>query len=122
MLDLSTSLIRSQRFSVVVDLLLTKDDVDINLKDSQYNRTPLSWAAENGHEAVVKQLLATGKVDVEAKNKEYNQTPLGWAAAKGHEAAIKLLQLNLLLYLYISIFLKRKEIRTKVQPGMHIQQ
>jgi ankyrin repeat protein len=34
-------------------------------KDYAYGRMPISWAAENGHEAVVKLLLATGKVDVD---------------------------------------------------------
>ena len=38
-------------------------DVDIDPKDS-FGWTPLSLAAEKGHEAVVKLLLATGKVDV----------------------------------------------------------
>jgi ankyrin repeat protein len=30
--------------------------VDVDLKDSKYGKTPLSWAAENGHETVVKLL------------------------------------------------------------------
>jgi ankyrin repeat protein len=33
------------------------DDVDLNSKDN-FGRTPLSWAAEGGHEAVVKLLLS----------------------------------------------------------------
>jgi ankyrin repeat protein len=33
----------------------------------------LSWAAENGHEAVVKMLVDTGKVDLDAKD-ETGQT------------------------------------------------
>src|SRR2546423_7590982 len=55
-----------------------------NSKDSKYGQTPLSFAAENGHEAVVKLLLATGKADVDSKD-NYGQTPLLWAAKKGHE-------------------------------------
>jgi ankyrin repeat protein len=37
----------------VVRLLLAKDGVDPDSKDSRYGRTPLSWAAVNRHEAVV---------------------------------------------------------------------
>jgi hypothetical protein len=51
-------------------------------------RTPLSWAAENGREAIVKQLLDTGKVDVDSKDNS-GQTPLSWAAENGHEAIVK---------------------------------
>jgi len=79
-------------YGVIVNLLLKKDDVDIDLKDSQYGRTPLWWAAQNGHDAVVKLLLETGNVDVDTKD-EYGQTPLWWAAQNGHDAVVKLLQL-----------------------------
>jgi ankyrin repeat protein len=64
--------------------------VDVESKDFD-ERTPLSWAAENGHEARVAQLLATGKVDVDSKN-SYGQTSLSQAAASGHEVVVKLLE------------------------------
>ncbi|RYP09021.1 hypothetical protein DL764_001517 [Monosporascus ibericus] len=60
-----------------------------DLKDS-YGRTPLLWAAENGHEAVVKLLLATEGVEADSKE-IYGQTPLSRAAENGHEAVVKLL-------------------------------
>jgi ankyrin repeat protein len=40
----------------MVKLLLATGKVDIDPKDSEHGRTPLSWAAEGGHEAVVKLL------------------------------------------------------------------
>jgi ankyrin repeat protein len=73
----------------VVQLLLETGKVDVDFKDS-YARTPLSWAAGKGHEAVVKLLLETGKVDVDLKDC-FTQTPLSWAAKNGHEAVVKLL-------------------------------
>jgi len=51
-----------------------------DLKDS-YGRAPLSYAAENGHEAVVKLLLEEG-AELEAKD-NYGLTPLSQAAANG---------------------------------------
>lgn len=55
-------------YNDVVNLLLTKDSIDPDLKDNQYSRIPLSWATEKGHEAVVKLLLETGKVEVDSKD------------------------------------------------------
>ncbi|KAM7209925.1 hypothetical protein V8F06_014692 [Rhypophila decipiens] len=57
-----------------------------NAKD-QKGRSPLSYAAEKGHEAVVQQLLEKG-ADIEAKSNS-GQTPLSWAAEKGHEAVVQ---------------------------------
>lgn len=46
----------------------------VDSKDSEYSRTPLSWASENGHEAIVKLLLDNG-AEVDSKDSEYGQTP-----------------------------------------------
>ena len=74
----------------MVNLLLEVGRVEVDSKDS-YGRTPLSWAAENGHNAVVRLLLETRKADVDSKN-ESGQTPLLLAKRNGHEAVVKLLQ------------------------------
>jgi ankyrin repeat protein len=63
-----------------------------NLKDT-YNRTPLWYAASNGHENVIKVLLGENGVDPDCKD-NYGQTPLSWAAEKGHEVVVKQLLAN----------------------------
>jgi hypothetical protein len=54
-----------------------------------YGRSPLSWAAGNGHSAVVKLLLernaASDSLDIS------DRTPLSWAAENGHDVVVKLL-------------------------------
>ncbi|KAH8729736.1 hypothetical protein BGZ61DRAFT_345615, partial [Ilyonectria robusta] len=60
----------------------------IDSKDSS-GRTPLLWAAAEGHEAVMRLLLDRG-ADIKAAD-SYSWTPLLWAAAEGHEAVIRLL-------------------------------
>ncbi|KAK4444707.1 hypothetical protein QBC34DRAFT_414527 [Podospora aff. communis PSN243] len=73
--------------SVVGELLETTTQLE--MRDSEYGRTPLLWAAMEGHEAVVK-LLLEKNADIEAKDND-GGTPLLWAAMEGHEAVVKLL-------------------------------
>jgi ankyrin repeat protein len=62
---------------------LLEKGAELDSKDNIYGRTPLSWAAESGHEAVVKLLLEKG---AELDSKDIGaQTPLSWAAVNGHE-------------------------------------
>jgi Ankyrin repeats (3 copies) len=72
-----------------VTTTLLKNGYDPDPKDS-HGRTPLSWAAKDGHEAVVRLLLAKDGVDPDSKDGD-GQTTLSWAAANGHEAVVRLL-------------------------------
>jgi ankyrin repeat protein len=65
-----------------VNLLLATGKANVDSKDNT-GRTPLSWAAENGYEAVIKLLLATGKASVDSKNNS-GRTPISWAAKNLH--------------------------------------
>jgi ankyrin repeat protein len=65
---------------------VTPSGAELESKDD-YSQTPLSWAAENGHEAVVKQLIEKG-ADMESKDED-GQTLLSLAAENGHEAVVK---------------------------------
>jgi len=72
-----------------VKLLLGREDVNPDRPDNR-GRTPLSWAAGNGHGGVVKLLL--GREDVNPDRPHiYGQTPLSWAAENGHDRIVKLL-------------------------------
>jgi hypothetical protein len=74
-------------------IILPKKGHHPDLKDT-YGRTPLSWAADGGHDAVVKLLLANDGVDPDSKDTKYGRTPLSWAAEGGHDAVVKLLLAN----------------------------
>jgi ankyrin repeat protein len=63
---------------------------DIELMDPTFGRTPLVWASENGHEAVVKMLINAG-AEIDSNDSQFDHTPLSWAAHKGHEAVVKIL-------------------------------
>ena len=57
---------------------------------SVHGRSPLSFAASSGHEAVVRLLLERVDVDADSKDKD-GRTPLLRAAESGHEAVARLL-------------------------------
>jgi ankyrin repeat protein len=49
----------------VVKLLLETDKANVDLKNTDYGRTPLSYAAKKGYKSIVKLLLETGKANVD---------------------------------------------------------
>lgn len=68
---------------------LLQDRKNRNQGDS-WRRTPLVYAAKNGHAAVVKLLLAMDNIDADARDDE-GRTPL-WYAVKGrHKSVVELL-------------------------------
>ena len=71
-------------------LLIERGDADIDAKDSG-GRTPLSWAAGKGYEAVVRLLIDRGGVNIDAKDNS-GMTPLSWAAVQRHEAILALMK------------------------------
>ena len=68
---------------------LLKNGAELNAKHKG-DETPLSNAAENGHEAVVKLLLSRDDVAVNCWD-QYARPPLLLAIQNGHEAIVKLL-------------------------------
>jgi len=67
---------------------LVEDGVDVNSQDG-FGRTPLHWAAWNGHREVAELLLSQG-AQVDAQDED-NETPLHWAAFNGHTETVQLL-------------------------------
>ncbi|OGM43267.1 WD-repeat protein [Aspergillus bombycis] len=73
------------------------DGIDVDARDHVYGRSALSWAAGNGHIAIVKLLTerswkrffqARAFVDLGDK---HNRTPLSWAILNGYEEAARVL-------------------------------
>ena len=60
-------------------MLVAWDDVEVNTKDdSDHGRSPLSYAAEVGHEPVVKILVMQDDIKVNAKD-DHGRSPLFYA-------------------------------------------
>jgi ankyrin repeat protein len=67
------------------------DDVDVEADSKdEYGQTPLSYAAEGGHETVVRLLVNRNDVEADSKDK-CDRTPLSYAAEEGHETVVRLL-------------------------------
>jgi len=62
---------------VVVKVLLEQSKVNPDLADTEYGRTPLSWAAENGHEGAVNVMLELNNVNPDRADK-WGRTPLSY--------------------------------------------
>jgi len=75
--------------SELVAALIEMECCDANEGDF-WARTPLSWAARNGHQEVVEILLEQATVNPD-KPDWWGQTPLSHAAQMGHEAVVKIL-------------------------------
>ena len=76
--------------------LLEHQNVNVTSRDIN-GQTPLSLAAENGHDGIFKVLLyrsnavyVDGHVNVNSMD-WCGHTPLAWAAGKGHEAVVRAL-------------------------------
>ena len=72
-------------------LLLGQKDVDPDAPHTTYGRTPLSWAAGEGHEGVVKLLLRRKDVNPNSSSQS-GQTPLMLATKNGHDRVAELLR------------------------------
>ncbi|KAL6803698.1 ankyrin repeat-containing domain protein [Trichoderma sp. SZMC 28012] len=72
---------------VVIELI--KNGCDPDIRDKR-NRSPLWWAAYNGHAGIV-ELLLEQNVDIEVKDTFSYRTPLNLAAKRGPISIVKLL-------------------------------
>ncbi|KAI1158830.1 hypothetical protein F5B18DRAFT_65083 [Nemania serpens] len=82
------ALLQLQNGLVESDRIIAKISFGKNFKIRK-RQTPLSWAAENGHQEIVQLLIERG-ADIESKG-SYGQTPLSWAAGNGHQQIVQLL-------------------------------
>ena len=75
----------------VVKILLEREDINPDRKDTKSGWTPLSRAAADGQERVVKVLLQREDVNPNQSGTKYGATPLSFAAEGGHQGVVKML-------------------------------
>ncbi|KAF3403072.1 Serine/threonine-protein phosphatase 6 regulatory ankyrin repeat subunit C [Talaromyces pinophilus] len=80
------SLAAARGHVAVVQLLLSRDDVDVNSVD-HWGRTPLSWASAAGQDAVVGLLISHKNIKVNLSD-DQGRTPLFWAVVNEHEGVM----------------------------------
>ncbi|CAG8931637.1 unnamed protein product [Penicillium salamii] len=73
----------AKRGKLAACIRLLSEGADPNILDSN-RRTPLSWAAQNGHADVVSALLSAKETDPNSPDKDL-RTPLFWAAGKAED-------------------------------------
>ena len=62
---------------------MEQSNANLNTSNTMSGRSPLFWAARNGHKEVVKLLLERDDVNPDAAD-EYGRTPLCEAIENGH--------------------------------------
>jgi ankyrin repeat protein len=77
-------------YESTVKLMLKVDEEDVNAKDTEFGRTPLSWVITDDSEVIVGLLLAAEKISINARD-NLGQTRLVSASRHGSEAVVKLL-------------------------------
>ena len=78
-------------FFGIVEVVVGLIEMGYDISEGDFfGRTPLAWAAHNGHEEVVKILLGREEVDPDKLDLD-GHTPLSLAAWNGHEGVVKIL-------------------------------
>jgi ankyrin repeat protein len=75
---------------VFVKRFLETGEVDVDSREPGHGRTPLIFAAGNGHLAIVELLVSHG-ADVELADSELDSTPILWAAWRGYKDVVMFL-------------------------------
>ena len=72
-------------------LFRSQEDINPNVADAKYGRTPLWWAGQRGSVGAARLLLERDDINPNTADTGYGQTPLLRAVEGGHEAVVRLL-------------------------------
>jgi ankyrin repeat protein len=79
-----------QGFTKIVEELLQRPDIQVDLPESQYGLTPLAAAVAKGRAPIVRRLIQTGRGDVNAPDRR-RRTPIFHAIARQDSAIFEVL-------------------------------